>query len=163
MDDNFGINSWMITQEKWEDSRLYRKFKWKYMVPQSLEISEIVAKLPVPMIPQFIPTVSLKLLTMIITDRVGTNLSHKDRVLANYTHIVDYFQAAQYILKGKIQVNTRSVIVFMGLDWCLSATRSQVREGVRKLVFAIRSRNPLAFIGFSDITHRYLDLCTNQG
>ena len=98
------------------------------MIPQNQVIAEILRSPPVPQ-PEFVPCAKLKLLSTIITDRVGVALSSKDKVLAVYTNIPDYFQAAQDILAGRIKVSTRSVIVFMGLDWCLHASRNQVREG----------------------------------
>ena len=54
------------------------------------------------------------------------------------------------------------VIVILGLDWCLVATKGQIRDGIRKMVRAIRQKNNFAVIGISGITHGFTDYDTTK-
>ena len=67
VDEPLTVNVWHITQDKWDDDFNYRKLKWRYMVPQSQIISEIIRNPPVPKL-EFTPTAKLKQLPTVITD-----------------------------------------------------------------------------------------------
>ena len=68
----------------------------------------------------------------------------------------DYWQLARLIGWEKVNVQFRYVFVCMGLDWCLSAKRFNIKEGLRRLLYAMnRATEGWAVVGICGVSPRY--------
>ena len=60
----------------------------------------------------------------VITDRVGANLTTKDKVLYMQNNAgFDFWQIARKMANFEIAVQFKYIFVCVGLDWCLTAKK----------------------------------------
>ena len=74
----------------------------------------------------------------LITDRVGAHLTKIDKVLKMQNHVAeDFWDLARKIGRNEVDVQYRFVFVYIGLDWCLTAKRFNIKEGLKRLLYAV--------------------------
>ena len=95
--------------------------------------------------------------TTIITDRVGINLTKRDKVIYMQNNVSqDYWQLANKIMKYQVAVQFKYVIVCIGLDWCLDVKKQVVKEGLRQLLYSVNKiTNNRAIVGVCGVTPIY--------
>ena len=136
-----------------ENDAHYRRHKWRFYIPRSWE-ERLVLEEPPPQLTglQHPP----KMEATLITNRVGRKLSVKDRTLYMQNHVADdYWELARRIDRKEVDIQFKYVFVQIGLDWCLKAKKTMVREAVSRLLYAVARNNGRARLGLIGITPRF--------
>ena len=93
----------------------------------------------------------------IVTDRVGAHLTKVDKVIYMQNNVgSDFWDIARKMAKFQIVVQFKYIFIMVGLDWCLSAKKYMVREGLRRLLYNVtKISGNRATVAICGITPRY--------
>ena len=93
----------------------------------------------------------------LITDRVGKFLTRIDKVIHMQNAVArDFWQLAKRIATEEVNVDFRIVFINIGLDWCLTANKQLVKEGLKQVMCGInRVTNGRAIVGVIGVTPIY--------
>ena len=100
----------------------------------------------------------------IITDRVGMGLTRVDKVIHMQNHVAtDFWEVARKIEGGQIDCKYRYVFGMIGLDWCLTANKYVVKEGMKRILEQLKYKtNGNAVLGVCGITPQYDTYATTK-
>ena len=125
-------------------------------VPASLAEQMVLEDPPTPVLQsvKLVPTPVSS--ATVITDRVGANLTTKDKVLYMQNNAgFDFWQIAKKMANFKIAVQFKYIFVCVGLDWCLTTKKTMVKEGLRRMLYSVakitENRSRVAICGITPL------------
>ena len=128
-------------------------------IARSLAEREVMENLPAPVLVRSNLSRTPDSRAILITDRVGVNLTRIDRVIQMQNNMAqDYWDLSRKIARGEIKVGFRYMLILIGLDWSQTVSKNMIKEGVKRLMYAInRESEGTAKIGLIGVTPIYQD------
>ena len=99
-----------------------------------------------------------------ITDRVGIGMTRKDRVIHMQNNVAqDFWEIARQVNADLLETNYRYIIVQVGLDWCVTAKKGEIKEGLKRLLYVVDKKTcGFSVVGVVGITPRLDDYATTK-
>ena len=107
-----------------------------YYVARSLAERLVLDNPPAPNPTQLSPLPVSR--ATLITDRVGSGLTKADRVIKMQNNVApDFWELARMVGRAQVDVRYKFVLVQVGIDWCLTVKKNMIKEGMKRMLYAI--------------------------